>query len=291
MSYRLTIQETVPAGIKRIALEQIDQALAHMIGSSDGLDCAVHNVRTCLKKLRAVLRLVRDELGEEMYRRENTLYRDMGRQLSAVWHSAARLRTLDELVEQCNDRSLVNIAASTREQLTWEHITTVRELLDSQLMAEIAATLREARMHIDTWPIERDGFSTLMVGLLRVYKRGRKRHAIALARFTDKDMHELRKQVRYLWYHLCILRPCWSYELRELATLLRDLSDILRDDRDLAELRSILDDDSVALMGLVDGRRRELRPVLQSLGHQAYAREPALFAGYVADHWRTWRQH
>ena len=128
----------MPAGIRRIALEQIDQALAQLTGPGNDPVRAVHNARTCFKRLRAVLRLVRNEIRTDVYRRENALYRDAGRRLSAVWHSAARLRTLDKLVEQCDDRPILDAAAGTREWLAREHRTTVRELLDSQLIAEVA---------------------------------------------------------------------------------------------------------------------------------------------------------
>ena len=88
MSYRFRIRETVPAGIRRIALEQIDQALVQLAGSGNDPDRDVRKARTCFKRLRAVLRLVRNEIGTEIYRQENAFYRDAGRRLSAVWHSA-----------------------------------------------------------------------------------------------------------------------------------------------------------------------------------------------------------
>jgi hypothetical protein len=111
------------------------------------------------------------------------------------------------------------------------------------------------------------------------------------AGFNDKDLHEWRKQVRYLWYHLQILRPCWSDELRDLASSLHDLSSSLRDDHNLAELRSVLGDEPFALTGLVDRRRAELRPTVRSLGQRVYAKEPVLFAAQIADHWRAWRHN
>jgi hypothetical protein len=272
-------------------LEQIDQALALLTDPGTDLDRAVRRARTYFKRLRAVLRLVRNEIGTDLYRRENALYRDAGRRLSAVWHSAARQRTLDKLVERCGDRSILDAAASTRERLAREHSASVRELLDEQLMAEVAMTLQKARTYVVTWPIEHDDFSALMGGLWRVYNRGRNGHAVACAGFDDKDLHEWRKQVRYLWYHLQILRPCWSDELRDLASSLHDLSGSLRDDHNLAELRSVLGDESLALTGLVDRRRAELWPTERSLGQRVYAKEPGLFAAHIADHWRAWRHN
>jgi hypothetical protein len=167
----------------------------------------------------------------------------------------------------------------------------VRELLEGQLLAEVATSLQKARSHVDTWPIEHDGFSVLMGGLWRVYKRGRYRHAIVSARFDDENVHEWRKHVRYLWYHLRILRPCWSNTLRDLASSSHDLSNALRDNHNLAELQCNVGDESLALTGLIDQRRAELWPVVRSLSQRVYAKEPVLFAAQIADHWRAWRHN
>ena len=65
MSYRLELNESLPDGIKRIVKEQIDQALEQLRESPEGRNEAVHDARKRFKKIRAVLRLVRDEIGEK----------------------------------------------------------------------------------------------------------------------------------------------------------------------------------------------------------------------------------
>ena len=289
----------VPAGIKRIALEQIDEALVQLTDPNGDLDGAVHSARRCFKRLRAVLRLVRNEIGETIYGRENALYRGVGRRLSAVRHSAVRLKTLDTLVEHCGDRSILDAVADMREKLASEHQTAVHDTLDEQLTAEITARLRKARPHVDTWPIEHDCFSALYGGLRRVYKRGRNRLADAHAKLNDESLHEWRKQIKYLWYQIRVLRPTGSNALRDLARSLHDLSDTLGDDHDLAELRGIVvdslhigsnGDESHILTSLIDQRRAELQPTAWSLGRRVYAQEPAAFVGRVAAHCQVCRQ-
>mgnify|MGYP006312215141 CR=1 FL=1 len=63
MSYRLETDEARPIGIKRIALEQVNQALDQLTDMSADQDEVVHDVRKRFKKVRAVLRLVRDDIG------------------------------------------------------------------------------------------------------------------------------------------------------------------------------------------------------------------------------------
>src|SRR4030095_12488027 len=57
----------------------------------------VHELRKRLKKMRAVLRLVRDELGEEVFDRENGVLRDLGRKLSPARDATVRVSALDLL--------------------------------------------------------------------------------------------------------------------------------------------------------------------------------------------------
>ena len=65
-------REGVPAGIERIIREQIERAIEELTGqTNNSQDEAVHEARKCFKKIRAVLRLVRDELPQAVYQREN----------------------------------------------------------------------------------------------------------------------------------------------------------------------------------------------------------------------------
>ena len=69
MTYRFKLQEPIAEGVRRIGLEQIDIAAAKL-ASKDDIAAAIHDARRCLKRLRALLRLVRPGLAEAAYRRE-----------------------------------------------------------------------------------------------------------------------------------------------------------------------------------------------------------------------------
>src|SRR2546430_2187504 len=82
MAFRIEEDEKLPEGIKRLAHEQIDHARSLLTPPVVDRDDAIHNVRKCFKKLRAILRLVRDEIGEEVYEFENRFFRNLGRRLA-----------------------------------------------------------------------------------------------------------------------------------------------------------------------------------------------------------------
>ena len=94
-SFRFDPAEPVPDEVRRVARGRIDHALDELRGDSDSTrEEAVHEARKDMKKLRALLRLVRDELGDDVYRRENVSFRDAGRRLAGARDSQVLLETL-----------------------------------------------------------------------------------------------------------------------------------------------------------------------------------------------------
>ncbi len=61
-------------------------------------DDVVHDLRKRCKRVRALLRLVRDSLGEDVYKSENRVLRDAARGLSPVRDAVVLIEVHDELV-------------------------------------------------------------------------------------------------------------------------------------------------------------------------------------------------
>jgi len=101
MSFQLKPQETVSSGIKRIAGKEIHSAIKHL-RDFDNLDTGIHEARKSFKKLRAIARLVRSEIGAKAHKSTNVTFRDAGRCLAPVRDSQVLLLTLDRLREDVN---------------------------------------------------------------------------------------------------------------------------------------------------------------------------------------------
>ena len=81
MPFRFKLTEPFEEGCRRIAREQIERAQCQLKAPGDPV-AAVHETRKSLKRLRALLRLVRPALGEQTYREENAQLRSIGGSLS-----------------------------------------------------------------------------------------------------------------------------------------------------------------------------------------------------------------
>src|SRR5215475_14207002 len=99
MSFELKPGQSARKNVRRIARKQLDDALEQLTGTVGARDEAVHEVRKSLKKVRAVLRLVRRAIGEATYRAENTCFRDTARPLTEVRDARILIETLDNLIE------------------------------------------------------------------------------------------------------------------------------------------------------------------------------------------------
>ena len=81
---RFHVDERIPGAIQRIASGQFDR-MTHRLNDPDvDPDEAIHTARKAMKRLRGLLRLVRDEVGQSAYRNENAVLRDTSRRLAPV---------------------------------------------------------------------------------------------------------------------------------------------------------------------------------------------------------------
>ncbi|HHP7243374.1 MAG TPA: CHAD domain-containing protein [Elainellaceae cyanobacterium] len=300
MAYRLKSQETLDDGVKRIVKEQIDRALEQLLDEFErDRDEAIHDARKRFKKVRAVLRLIRYELGEAPYKQENAYFRDTGKQLSHVRDAKVRIETLDDLQEHFHNLADVQIFDDVRQALEAYYASTWEYLLGTQeAIATTIQTLKDARERIDTWSIERNDWSAIEGGFKKIYKQGYKGwHRLSEAP-TAENYHDWRKRVKYLWYHLSIMRPIWRKIIKEWADQVHHLASLLGTEHDLSVLRDFvlsepkrLQDVSGldVLIPLIDRRRDQLRSRAGFLGRRIYAEEPKAFTQRLSTYWETWQ--
>jgi len=269
-------------------MTEIDGALAHLTDASPDRDEAIHEVRKRIKKIRAILRLVRDELGQELYRQENICYRDAGRRLADLRESAVLVETLDKLADYAVDELAAGALGKVRTALAQAHQSFSRRVFDEEkVVAATATTLRAGRRRLLTWPLVGDDFADVAKGVRRVYQRGRQRLAAAYAEPTPEAFHEWRKEVKYLWYQVTILELLKPGVLPLYAAELHELSDHLGDDHDLFALRRHWQQRPLIVAGapelqqtltaLVERRRAEIEAAIRPLGERLYAEEPDTF--------------
>lgn len=305
MAYQLDVSERIDAGVRRIATELIDDAIALVEAQNRDRHHAVHEVRKNCKKLRGLLRLIRPRVPD-LYRIENKHFRDAAAALSGVRDAEAALESYDALLEAFAgpiDRASL---APMRRALTLhkQHLAEDVTDLDAQLDA-FGERMHEARNRVAQWCLPDDdpqsgkrGFQLLEGGLARTYKRGRKAMKVAYREPGVETFHEWRKRTKYLRYHLQLLRPAWPRLLKRTRSEVKALGGLLGDDHDLAMLEHVLtaavgeDADEgrmTVLKALMHQRSVQLRHQAHWLGLRVYAEKPGFFRRRIGRYWKTAR--
>ena len=299
MEYRLKQSESVPEGVRRMVAEQLDRALVHL-GCQDGeRDKHIHEARKATKRLRALVRLVRRDLGDEVYALENQCYRDAGQRLSELRDATVLVETLDRLVESLGEEVPKSRFARVRVWLV-ERRDRAYGQVDSSKRAvqEAIAELVQAGERLEYWNLQRRGWGGIRAGVQRIYVRGRRDFAAAYALPSDEAFHDWRKQVKYLWYHTQILENIWPSVMRVQAEELDQLGELLGWDHDLAVLRTTVLTEfpragTTATLRALERRIDEVRSRMQAraspLAERIYLERPREFSRRLGGYWRVWQ--
>jgi CHAD domain-containing protein len=294
MAYRIEAGEKPEVALRRIAREEVKEAIAE-IDAGEDLHQTVHEVRKHCKKLRGLIRLFRPTFPA--YSAENTCFRDEARRLSEVRDATSLIECCDGLAGRfAGDRSGEPIAR-VRETLTERRASVISSLDIEERMDAIRKGLDAAADRVEGWSLESsDGFGALGSGLGRVYKRAREAMGRVRQAPTTENLHEWRKRVKYHRYHLRLLRGLWPPVMTPLRDSTKLLSDRLGDDHDLAVLRETLVEetdgfeaaDRRLLLGLIDCRRKELQAWSLPLGEQLLGEKTSRFRQRMGCYWDAW---
>ncbi|GGD36017.1 CHAD domain-containing protein [Aureimonas glaciei] len=298
MSYRLTPGLPLDAEIRRVAEEQIDKASAELSAPKPGEDPheAIHDVRKRFKKLRALVLLTRS--GDTGFARtENARFRDAARALSGVRDRTALIEALDALVD--------HVPAGLSESATKAAFGALRGELEEKrqtalagegdLGATIAATLatladsRDAAGMLAFHRPVKDAPKVLATGFAATHGRARDALKKALRSGAAEDLHDLRKHVKYLSFHLQLLAPLWPESFEPLRRTAAEIADALGRDHDYAVLRAELMPEAeghALVLALMDRRQAELQAGALSDARRLLADKPEAVAARIKRLWR-----
>jgi CHAD domain-containing protein len=291
-------QEPPASGWRRMALGQLDVAIEALEGGAAKAspEERVHEARKALKRLRALLRLLRDELGQQTYERESALLRDAGRRLARARDAHVLLSTLEDLLARepkklAGRPGVQRLRARLQEERDG---ATKLALADSATHAGTLPQLRGLRVRVGDWRLaEPGGIEAVEPALERLYGKGRKRMRRAAGAKGElrrmRTLHEWRKRVKDLRYAAEMLG------VKKLAKRADELGELLGEEHDLAVLAERVRRETKAgrssgapgrrarklLLKSIGARRRKLRKRALRDGARLYGRKPARFVRRV----------
>jgi len=307
-TFRLRPGEPLGPGLKRLGVDAIDEAISSFYEGEEMFREAVHITRKSTKRIRAMLRLVRFEVGEQVYQDENRWMRDTARLLSEVRSSSVMVQGVTDIREMYEPLLAEGTFDEVLERTTvYRDRTEERVMEDPEIVPRIVSNLERARGRYESWPTDPDAKSVYGIGIRHDYRaigpgleathaRGRHQMVAAYKAPSPASFHRWRKRVKYLRHQMEILTSLWPEVLIGMAVTLDRISELLGQDHDLAELLQALAGrpdlcpnplERSLMSALAEQRRSDLQTACRILGRRIYAETPSAFTERLGAYWES----
>ena len=293
MGFRLKSGQTVSNEVRRIVLEQLDLATSELksIGDPES-DEAIHDARRRVKKIRAVLRLVRPVL-DRTYHAVDPDLRRISRLLAPVADGQGVIDTLNQLARRYHRVLPRKTIDALRTDLLQREKRIDARAKAAHVLQEAKRTLRAHRGEVQRWHLSADGFRALAPGLKESVRRARNAMVIAWKHPTAAHHHSWRRYVKDHWFHVRLLEARCGNHLMPIQRRLEALDGVLGEYHNLVLLREVLVSDSglprdevARCLRVVARYQRALRQHAQVLGIRIYSEKPRRFVRRVKHLWR-----
>lgn len=290
MSYRWNDRKKSRSNLRRLARNQLRGAIEELNAPAGDRPDAVHDARLRLKKLRALLRLIR-VANPHCYKHEDAALRDIARALSFERDRQATIDALDKLLAHA-EREWGDEVGPLQEllKLRTRLVHAQQQEFDAarrdELVKQVNGLLHDALERVNSWISAATDETVMADGFADSYRRGRVALRVARDNPSAENLHEWRKQTKYHRYQLRLFRDAWPELLDAHYEALQRLSDLLGDDHDLVLLRQAACDDRTADLDgnrgcesrqLIERRRHELQGDALPLGRLLFAEKPKQF--------------
>jgi len=290
----LHTDESLGVGVVRVAEDLIDSIVGSGQDPKQEQGEYIHHVRTTIKRLRALLRLIRPAVGELFFNQENARLRKAGRRLAVARDAEVARETLKILsVAGEPEKKAVAAALAGLESKT-QPGTDIGEAL-----REVKADLEQTKRNLQRLQLVNGEWEVVEAGLQDVYRQSRKRMNTALQDGGDEAFHKWRIRVKNLFYELELLEPVWPKGMDKMTSRLAKLQDKIGLDHDIAVLKALLRKTPETFGGTeavgriirrLDGESRKLRHATEPLGEKIFAKKPRRFVRKLSRRWSDRRR-
>ncbi len=290
----LRADEPLRAGLLRVADNLVENAVERIRKpSSDGVE-DLHFVRVTIKRLRAILRLIRPAIKKRAFHRENLRLGAVARRLSIARDADVAKQTLARLPfsrQSEKDSAAVALAGLSKNGAPGKDV--------SKTMEVTASALGQTKRNLHRLRISRHEWEAIEPGVREVYRQCRKRMKRALERGDDEAYHKWRIRIKSLYYELQMLQPVWPARLTKMIVRLNRLQDQIGADHDLVVLKRSLDRSPDRFGGsksveqvlrFAKDKRQRLRRKTDPLGKAILDQPSRSFVRELGQHWNNWQK-
>lgn len=300
MGYCFKPNCSVHDNVQRIVAEEVLSAAKALskCKTAEQRDKSIHEARKTVKKLRALLRLLKPMLKAQ-FAVENRLLGDLGRSLGELRDAGANIQAFRDAADSKHTELEPAQAAKILRGLKSRKRAKEEAANPVAVMSNAADRFREFGERARAWKIKKDGLAALEPGLMATYKAGRRAYKRALKHGDADRLHQWRKRAKEHWYHVRLLDEVWKAAHPTREEDLHELESALGEDHNLhilwAELETDPDDfgggDVVkGFRQAVENEQKRLRQKAAELGGKLYDRKSREVFAEFEGLWKAWQE-
>jgi CHAD domain-containing protein len=225
-------KEIFGIGIHRILDKLHDEGAKHIMARSRQ-HISVHELRKNIKKIRAILRLIRHEIGNEKYHKLNIQYRNLAAEIAILRDDTSQVELLDSMKERVQNHSISRTIAKAMNQVKRKRKNNFASFYKEKRHKKVYDHILFCKEEVHKLEISGNPDLFILKSLKRIHSRARSAMEVSGFMKSDETYHYWRKQVKYLMYQMTILGIAWpayfkayTYELNKLSNLLGKLHDL-----------------------------------------------------------------
>lgn len=294
MAFRILPGSSISRSVSAVGTEQID-SIFNKFAAKSKKGSTAHETRKAMKRLRALLHLVRPAMGRDDFQRDEARLKQIARLMSGVRDIQAMLETIAKLESFVPALAQNPVTRALRDELE-ATCATAEKKMNGATIAQAKKLLRGARDAFTSLELKRDDFEPLAATIEADYRKARRAYRHAYEAAEDEAFHDWRKYVQRHWRQLLLIMPGWPKALRPHVILARELSETLGDDHDLYVLSNFIkdapdtfgtEDETAAFLAACRQRQLELRKSAYTLGARLLAEKPGSLADRIRTYWET----
>jgi len=292
VGFRLKTGQAVSSEVRRIVLRQLDRAVDELTAIGDPeSDEAIHDARRRVKKIRAIIRLVRPVLDRA--HRDDPALRRVSKLLAPVADGQGVIDTLNQLLRRYRTQMPRKTATAIRADLVARSRRIDLKAAKEHVLEKARRTLRAETRRVKEWRLSAEGFGALSPGLKISVRHAREAMVTAWLKPTAQHHHSWRRHVKNHWFHVRLLSARCGNRLQPYQRQIEALDGVLGEYHNLVLLREVLVGDTALAprevkrcLRIVERYQKELRRHAQILGIRIYSEKPRRFVRRVKELWQ-----
>lgn len=287
IAFRYRLKYDSPEELKRVLSEQSEKICLMCLADEQDPHARIHDIRKSFKRIRSVLKFIRNNLNNDDYKRLNREFRDAAKAYSDIRDHEVFVETWQQLMTPSYLRKERNLMEETAGYLSGIRDTSSQRYLhDNQLFRETVRTLKSIEPSILSLDIKDKRLAAWLPGLRDMYAEGKSFLELVRGDTGNKlTEHEWRKKVVNLKYQTFLLYEIWPYHFSMAGTVLNRLSEYLGSAHDLFQLENFISEDSRLsgqvkdsfILSRIINRRKQLITKSIDLADHFYLEEPDVF--------------